>query len=299
MGRIFAAADIGSNTCHLLVAEWDEGSLRRIRNESEWLSLGEAVQREKRISPELAHRLTETLRRFRDDAEESKAQNLYVFATEAMRMATNHQEVLSAIARQTGVYVDLISPQREAELSLRGAMLDSYLAGPLVLVEVGGGSMQVAHWDGVRIGNETSLPLGTGRLIAQTGLTNPSRLDQIEKLEALVDEHLVRLPKIPGGLPVIASGGIARGLIRAAHPDGDRCLHLNEVEYIRWAASRLPLEAIQRRFAVKTKRAATLLPGSIVLAKFLIHMQTQEMIVSDFGIREGAILELAMTGVKS
>lgn len=292
MGRVLAAADIGSNTAHLLVAETDGKTLREVENISEWLSLGEIVSRERCIPADSERRLVTALRRFQQMANVHKAESLYLFATEAMRLAVNHEEVMDRLHRALGVKIDLISPEREAFLSLRGVMLDSTGEVPLLLAEVGGGSAQVARYDGIRITHEKSLPLGSGKLIASLGLTMPTTIGQLSALQRLVDGHAESCRSFGEVRRVVASGGVARGFLRALHPDGRRDIHARELEYVAWAASRLSVSEIVLRFRVKPKRAATLVPGAAVFAALLKTFAQTEMLVSEYGVREGAILEV-------
>ena len=91
---------------------------------------------------------------------------------------------------------------------------------------------------------------------------------------------------------MVASGGVARGLLRVLHPDGDPVLAVPEIEYVRWAAARLSQEQIVRRFSVKGKRAATLVPGAIVYLELMNALGHPYVSVSEYGVREGAVLEM-------
>lgn len=298
MPRLLAAADIGSNTVHLLVASTEGGRLTRIRNESDWLSLGEVVGREGRIPDGKLQRLMGTLRDFKAIANGLKVERLYVFATEAMRQASNHDDVIALIRRQLGIEVDLVSAAREAELSRLGVAIDSPGPFPSLLIEVGGGSAQVAVCAEDRLAEERSLPLGTGRLIAQHAIPSPCPEDAASAVEEAVSREVQVLRTFPPTLRVVACGGVARGLWRALHPDGERTLTLEELDYLAWSARRLPIDTICARFGVKLKRAATLFPGAVVYRAVLQALGHAEMTVSEFGVREGAVLEMVAGGAE-
>ena len=80
---------------------------------------------------------------------------------------------------------------------------------------------------------------------------------------------------------------------RALHPDLGQVIHRKELEYLAWSASRLGLKAVSERFSVKSKRAATLVPGSYVYLALLERLGFEEMRVSAYGVREGAVLEIS------
>jgi exopolyphosphatase / guanosine-5'-triphosphate,3'-diphosphate pyrophosphatase len=298
MIRTFAAADIGSNTAHLLVAATDGHLVMRVDNVNEWIPLGEIVARHSEIPKEYVDQLVLAMREFRRVAESKKADALYVFATEGMRMARNHEAVLKKIAKDTGVQVQIISPEREAELSFRGVQLDTRNVDASILFEVGGGSAQVAKIESGEIVERCSLRLGTGRVIAETGLTNPCADYSLKAAQKYVRSQLKQCPiESSGGFAVI-SGGVGRGLWRALHPDGDKLMFRYEIEYLRKSVTNLPLDRIISRFSVKQKRAGTLLPGSIVYLELMTHFGIEEAVVSEFGVREGAILEMASGAIK-
>jgi exopolyphosphatase / guanosine-5'-triphosphate,3'-diphosphate pyrophosphatase len=299
MARILAAADIGSNTAHLLVAATDGDIVMRIDNLNEWIPLGELVARQGEIPKEYADQLVGVMKEFRRVATAKGAGRIYVFATEAMRVASNHSSVLKRIKTEAGVSVDLIPPQREAELSFYGVRLDTREVKPDLMFEVGGGSAQVAVITSKEIREELSLPLGTGRIIASSGIATPCPPEAKERARAYIEVTLESCDLQPSALPrAIASGGVARGLWRALHPDGEKRLAREEISYLIWATERLSLERIIERFNVKPKRAGTLLPGAMVYEALMNKFGLTEIMVSEFGVREGAILEMASGNVK-
>jgi exopolyphosphatase/guanosine-5'-triphosphate,3'-diphosphate pyrophosphatase len=299
MARVFAAADIGSNTAHLLVAATDGELVMRLDNVNEWIALGEVVARYGEIPPSSADDLIAAMTEFRRVAAGRGALGLYVFATEALRSAGNSKEVIKRIKTEAGVEVELISPRREAELSLTGVLLDTHSANPGLLFEVGGGSAQIAKMSEGEILAEESLKLGTGRLIAESGLKNPCPPDVFGAATRLVQGRLDACPIQPeDGQIAVVSGGVARGLWRALHPDGEKRLAVEEIEYLLWSTARLPVDRIVDRFDVKTKRAGTLLAGALIYSALMRRFRLRELVVSEFGVREGAILEMARGKIK-
>ncbi len=299
MARILAAADIGSNTAHLLVAATDGEIVMRIDNLNEWIPLGEIVARTGEIPKEQADQLVGVMKEFRRVSVSKRADRLYVFATEAMRSAQNHQAILKRIKTEAGVQVEIIAPAREAEYSFFGVRLDTKEVEPDLMFEVGGGSAQVALVTGQEILEETSLRMGTGRVIAEAGLQLPCPPEVKKDALAYIRKTLQGCSLQTVASPhVIASGGVARGLWRALHPDGEKILHREELRYLIWATERLNVERITERFNVKPKRAGTLLPGAMVYYELMNHFEATEIIVSEFGVREGAILQMARNKIK-
>ena len=293
MVQTFAAADIGSNTAHLLVAATDGELVMRIDNLNEWIPLGEVVTRQGEIPKEVMEMLILAVKEFKRVAISKKVSGFYVFATEGTRMARNHQSVIDKIFKETGVKVEVISPATEAHLSFRGTQLDTRNLGARILFEVGGGSAQIALIDDDQILEQVSLPLGTGRVVAQTGLANPCPEYAMKAAENYIKRKLQDCPITHQGKIAVISGGVGRGLWRALHSDGEKLLLKYEIEYLRRAVQDLSVDRITSRFNVKSKRAGTLLPGSLVYLALMEHFGVEQCIVSEFGVREGAILEMA------
>ncbi len=299
MTRILAAADIGSNTAHLLVAATDGNLVMRIDNFNEWIPLGEVVARTGEIPKEMVTQLVAAVKEFKRISSAKQADALYVFATEGMRAAINHKAVLKKINDETGVKVDIIHPKREAELSMRGVSLDTKNYGAEVMFEVGGGSAQIGLISKNSLKEEESLPLGTGRIIAESGLRNPCPDYALTAAINYIDSILSAGQLTGRASTGVASGGVARGLWRALHPDSEKVLALDELKYIIWSCSRLPTDRIVSRFGVKQKRAGTLLPGALVYSALMEKFGVRDLAVSEFGIREGAVLEMSSGKMKS
>lgn len=276
----------------MLVAETGDGSVRKLVDDSNWLSLGEIVGRERTIPPNMQEALIRTLNGYQKLASDQKAEGIYIFATEAVRAASNSREVLKRIEQACGLKVEIISGQREAEFGLRGVLLDSGFSS-FILAEVGGGSAQVAQCSRKRIKSEASLSLGTGTLIAKLGLSCPCDYAHLKRTQRLVEETLATAEVLEEGGPLVACGGVARGLWRALHPDGNRILHVEELNFLIWSTQRLTSDQIVQRFQVKPKRARTLFPGAVVYKQIMERSGQEEMTISRFGVREGALLEMA------
>ncbi len=297
MGRILAAADIGSNTVHLLVAETDGSGLRRVSNESDWLGLGETVAAHGCLPQAAVEKLVRSLKSMRGIATSCKAQGIFVFATEAMRIAENHSEVLRLIKKRVGIEVAIVSGRTEAELSLKGAVLDAGSVKDFLLFEIGGGSAQIAHCAHGEMHEEASLPIGTGRLRVAAQLGNPPTSAQLATMEQIVNDSVNNL-EVPSSTTGIASGGVARGMVRALHPDGDPVVFLEEMEFLAWSTARMSAQKAAARFNVRLRRAEALLPGATVYAAICRRFGLDRLRVSEYGVREGAILEMAKGNIK-
>jgi exopolyphosphatase/guanosine-5'-triphosphate,3'-diphosphate pyrophosphatase len=265
----------------------------RIDNYNEWIPLGEMVARHGEVPKEQTGQLVAAVKEFKRICKDKQVQSLYVFATEGLRTAANHNQVIKKISIETGILVEIISPRREAELSFGGVKLDSRNVAPDMLFEVGGGSVQIARIIGDKLSEEESLPLGTGRIIAEAEINHPCDEICLRKINTYLEHVLATSTLSRTAEMAVVSGGVARGLWRALHPDGEKVLTREEIGYMAWSAARLPIDRIVNRFSVKARRAGTLLPGALVYQALMNRFSLRSIIVSEFGIREGAILKMA------
>ena len=293
MTQLYAAADIGSNTAHLLVAASDGEIVMRVDNVNEWIGLGEVVARRGEIPKDVADQLVLSVSEFKRVADAKRVRKLYVFATEAMRAAPNHEEVIRRILKETGVRVEIISPEREAELSFLGVQLDTRHYGAELLFEVGGGSAQIAELNDGEMGEKCSLKIGTGKVLAESNLTNPGTELALKVAQQYIRTQLAKCNVGRKAETAVVSGGVGRGLWRALHPDGEKVIGQFELDYLFKSVKVLPTDRVSSRFSVKQKRAGTLLVGSLIYLELMRHFSVENLVISEFGVREGAVLEMA------
>ncbi len=292
MKRIIATADFGSNTCHLIVGSASPGNFKIIADESEWLYLGKEIGTTGEISKDSEKKIIDTVDSFKKTAEKSKAESILIFGTESLRAAKNQKEVLSKVKKKTGVDILLIPGIEEARISHKATMLDTFTSAPSLFVEVGGGSTQVSLCFGSKLEEVISMPIGTSRLLSKSGLAYPASEESVRKIEEIIDEELKKIEHFRQAECLVAAGGLARGIVRALHPDYNRTVKLIELQYIATINADLDEDALQQRYPVKLRRGVTLLPGAIVLSKVMNMLNTDELTVSHFGIREGMVLEI-------
>ncbi len=292
MKRIISAADFGSNTCHLIVGSTTPGNFNVLADESEWLYLGKEIGSTGKISSESTQRIIDTVEKFKKTSKKCKCEKMLIFGTESLRSASNSEKVLQKIKEKTDIEILLIPGDEEARISHKATMLDTFTSAPSLFVEVGGGSTQVCYCFGTRIQEVVSMPIGTSRLIAKCNITYPCPQESIDKIHEIVDKELEKISHFRDADCMVAAGGLARGAIKALHPDNNRNLDLIELEYLAETCGKLSEETLVERYPLKTRRAVTILPGAIVISKIMKKLNMNELTVSNFGIREGMILEI-------
>jgi exopolyphosphatase/guanosine-5'-triphosphate,3'-diphosphate pyrophosphatase len=162
----FGVLDVGSNTVRLVVAESDGAVPLPVHTAKRAVRLAEHVDGEGRVADEAVRRVIEAVAAARRTAAEWEvAEPFFAFATSIVRDAPNREDVLNAVERTTGVRLQVLDGRMEAELTFRAARRwMGWRAGPMVLFDIGGGSLEVAFGRTGLPDFAASLPLGAGRL---------------------------------------------------------------------------------------------------------------------------------------
>ncbi len=158
--------DVGSNTVHLLVVDAYHGAHPwPAYSEKTELRLAEQIGADGRLSRSGADSLVEAVRRARDAAAKHETEDLLAFATSAVRDATNSGAVLRRVRDETGVDLQVLSGEAEAIMTfLAVRRWFGWSAGRILVLDIGGGSLELAAGIDEEPDEALSLPLGAGRL---------------------------------------------------------------------------------------------------------------------------------------
>ncbi|MHA1598496.1 MAG: Ppx/GppA phosphatase family protein [Alphaproteobacteria bacterium] len=195
MDPVYAAIDLGTNNCRLLVARISEGGFRVIDSFSRIVRLGEGLAATDRLGQDAIARTVEALQICAAKIDINAAHQTRAIATEACRRASNCDDFLGMVQDRTGIEFDVISPEHEAQLTLDGcAQLIDDDAGHTIVFDIGGGSTELM-WvektaDGrIHVIGMRSFPLGVVTLTEEFGGDTVAR-PIYEDIVARVDKDL-------------------------------------------------------------------------------------------------------------
>ena len=221
------AIDVGTNTVNTLVADVVDGRLAIVEDAERFARLGQGVDANKMLAPEAIERVLGCLAEARATAERLGAERVVIGATSASRDAANVGVLVDAARERLGLDYQVISGAEEAALSFRGALSQWRDApdGPVVVVDVGGGSTEVAV--GTRAGGvsaRTSLDVGSVRLTERRFPVRPPDAADVQAARGDVRSAAETLPgdaaaAVENGAPVVATGSVARLVARLAGVD--------------------------------------------------------------------------------
>jgi len=312
--QAYAALDLGTNNCRLLIARPSGENFTVIDAFSRVVKLGEDLARTGRLSDAAMDR---TVNALNVCAEKLRRRNVFLarsVATEACRRAANGAEFIERVKRETGIVLDIISAQEEARLAVLGChILLEQGNGPAVIFDIGGGSTELVLLDHggpvPRILDWQSVPWGVVSLtdtVGRTGNKTEDRQDRYTRMRQIVrdsfapfgervatasKEQEIRLLGTSGTVTTLASLHLelpqydrkaVDGLIVPADAMRDISARLSSMS--RQERSELP--------CIGNDRSELVVAGCAILESIMDIWPAQRLGVADRGIREGILRSL-------
>jgi exopolyphosphatase/guanosine-5'-triphosphate,3'-diphosphate pyrophosphatase len=313
----FAALDLGTNNCRLMVGTPAGDGFRVIDSFSRIVRLGEGLHDTGRLNPIAMDRAIAALHGCAARLARRPVRQLRAIATEACRQAENGVEFLARARCETGLPIDVISTREEAELALEGcASLLRDGGRRALLFDIGGGSTELA-WVRVSTGPEmpqligyVSLPVGVVTLAERFGAAGftaegfaamaaevTARLQSFEAVHRIGQEIRqggVRLLGTSGTVTTLA--GIALKLARYTRPAVDGAvLARAEAEAALGELRGMGREGLAAHPCIGPERAEFVLPGCAIYAAIHALWPAPQVVVADRGLREGMLLRMIRT----
>jgi exopolyphosphatase/guanosine-5'-triphosphate,3'-diphosphate pyrophosphatase len=294
--------DVGSNTVHLLVVDAYSGAHPwPAHSEKSVLRLAEQIKPDGRLSRDGADALVAAVASARRAAKRLDADDLLAFATSAVRDATNSADVLNRVRQETGVELRVLSGEGEARMTfLAVRRWFGWSAGRLLVLDIGGGSLELAAGIDEEPDIALSVPLGAGRLTRERLHADPPKAADVD---ALIEYALKVLEKpartllASGWDRPVATSKTFRTLARLAgaapSDQGPLALRLltrtglhQVLGFIRHIAS----GNLAEMDGVSASRAHQLLAGAVVAEATMVKLGIDALQICPWALREGVIL---------
>ncbi|MEY4388000.1 MAG: hypothetical protein RLY20_3283 [Verrucomicrobiota bacterium] len=306
-----AVIDIGTNSVKLLVAEVDGAHIEPVHETAEQTRLGRGFYESHQLQAEAIAATVQAVTNFDTQARQLGAQTVRCFATSAARDAKNAAKLLEAIQKASGLKVEVISGEQEADWAFRGVTSDPTLARqPILLLDVGGGSTEFILGQGEHKHFRQSFPLGTVRLMEAIPHSDPPKAEELAATRAWLKDFIrtqvasrlelaLARERSQGSLLLVGTGGTAsvlagmetglskfdRHKIEDARLSKDRVRHW--VEKI-WS---LPIAERREIVGLPRKRADVMLPGAAIYEAVLEQLHFAELRVTTRGLRFAALMD--------
>jgi exopolyphosphatase / guanosine-5'-triphosphate,3'-diphosphate pyrophosphatase len=295
-----AAIDAGSNALRLVIARaTSTDRLTQLETERVAVRLGHQAFTRHQISGETIARAARAFRHFRRVMHHYHVTVYRAVATAAAREARNRQALVDRIRRKSGIALEVISGEHEARLVTNA--VQNALGGvisPRLILDLGGGSLELNLLRGGTVERRIALPLGTVRLMETYGLGGAIDEEAAEKLRlhvlALLRSALPSPPNLSGAVAVACGGNAEALAMIAAGPriKGIPTINLRLLRDRTWQI--LPLDVLQRMsvFRVRRDRAEVMGIAALVLNTLGNWLSLRSLVVPGVGVREGVLLDL-------
>jgi exopolyphosphatase/guanosine-5'-triphosphate,3'-diphosphate pyrophosphatase len=290
--------DLGSNTVLLLVLERGD---RVVLERSRITRLGRGVFASGRLDPARAELTRGVVREFAEAARNAGAAVVVAVGTEALRRAQDGPPFLAALRAEAALdAVRLLSGEDEARFAIEASRRSAADPARLVVVDVGGGSTELAWTDAEGRVRGTSLPLGTVRLTEAWVRCDPPLPAELDALRRAVSAEIGQLALELREREVVAVAGTATTLaaleleLEPYDPERVEGFRMSAAQLAGWIERLAPMTVARRRAlpGMESGREDVILAGLIVLQESLLALRSDALRVSGRGVRHGVALSL-------
>lgn len=300
----FAVIDLGTNTFNLLIAEYAScNTFVKIFNTRIPVKLGEATINSGYISEKAFQRGIDALIQYKACISNYKAEQVYAFATSAIRTASNGLEFVKRAKKETGIAITIIDGNEEADLIYYGARMAVHMTQQVsLIVDIGGGSTEFILANNSSILWKQSFLLGAARLLEKFKPSDPITNDEINNFNSYLKQELkplIEAAKHYQPIELIGSSGafdsvidmIAGQFNTTATHDGETEYPVDLAQYF-FISDKIKASTIAERYHVKGLIAmrVDMMVISVLLIDFVLkELQLSKMRVSTFALKEGVI----------
>lgn len=319
-GPLYAALDLGTNNCRLLIARPHEHGFRVLDGFTRIVRLGEGVSVTGRLSDAAMERTMDALRQCRNKLRDHQPTRMRLIATEACRAAENGPAFLARVKEELGLDLEIVDRRTEAELAVTGCadLIESSAQGALMF-DIGGGSSELAWLDfrggrprsqgrmSASIRSWQSMPVGVVSIAEKFGGVDVTtevfeamvshvseHLRQFrgrEKLRQMIAAHPVHLIGTSGTVTTLA--GLHLGLERYERQKVDGLwMRQDQVDDTMRALLGMPFDRRVSHPCIGKDRADLVLPGCAIFEAIRREWPTERVRVADRGLREGILISL-------
>jgi exopolyphosphatase / guanosine-5'-triphosphate,3'-diphosphate pyrophosphatase len=308
---ILAGIDIGTNSLRLLVAETGPDSLHEIYADRKVTRLGQDLDRRGMLTQEAEVRSLKVLDDFAENIRRHSVLHTAVIGTSALRNASNAALFIEKVKKKTGLVVRVITGEEEARLTLAGVVLamkgvrglqsDALESAPII--DIGGGSTEIIVTHPAEEPIMASLPLGAVYLTDRYIKNDPPTPGEIALLRCAVKDTLEEcggiMKPVPGKIFIGTAGTIttlaAMDLRLTEYDPGKVNGHTLSRETVNAIVQKLSVSTLNERRSMPgldKGREDIILAGAVVTEEVMERFGFTTMIVSDWGLREGIVLDL-------
>lgn len=307
----YAAIDIGTNTFRLLIAEVRPGqvegviSFREIHSERIITRLGDGLSKDGFLKPEALERGIGALIQFSKLIAEHKAEKVLAIATSALRNASNSNEFILSAKNSAGIKIEIVTGKKEAALTAAGMLIDIEAPASSLLIDIGGGSTELIFTgDNITPAVQT-LDLGVVYLAEKYMQSNPPSNTDLDLLGNEISDKLKSVREFFTGMitpetllmgtagTITALAAALQGLNKYDHDSIHNFrMKIADVNNIYSEMKNITDAERKKLLPFEPSRLDIIVPGTLILLKLMSTFGFNNILVSNYGLREGILAEL-------
>ena len=291
--------DVGSNTVHLQVVDAHPGARPSpATNQKVELRLHEYLNKEGEITAEGVALLEESIADAISHAKDFQTEEILAFATSAIRDAKNGKDILDQINKKFEIDLQVLSGDDEAQMTfLAVRRWLGWSSGRLLVLDIGGGSLEIAVGDDERAEATISLPLGASRLTREYLDSDPHTSKEIKTLETFVHDAIKQ--SLPEDISkhiadhFVATSKTFRTLARLGEhwfEDNPKYLKINSLTKMIPKLQEMSNKQRAELPGVSQSRARQIVAGAIVARTVMERLHINELEICPWALREGIVL---------
>lgn len=300
MSQRIAIIDLGSNSARLIIVEiYENRAYNLVYHQKETIRLSQDADKDRQLQPDAMERALALLQNFSHVCKLHQATKILAVGTAALRNAHNGSEFIKTVQQETGIVIKIISGETEAKLGYIGA-INTLNVTDGVLFDLGGGSIELTLIKNRKAEKFISLPFGAVTLTERFKLQNKVSEIQLSKLDHFITQQFKKVPWLKDlRVPLIGIGGTARAIGKMEQKRNNYPLpklHNYRTSSISFNLLWADIKAMsfdQRRKipGLSNDRADIILSGLAIVNNLFNEVQSNQLIVSSCGVREGLFLQ--------
>ncbi|MFW5982043.1 MAG: Ppx/GppA family phosphatase [Halanaerobiaceae bacterium] len=298
-----ASIDVGTNSCRMLVLDFENDETKVVKKDLEITRLGEGVDNKRRLSNPAIKRTYLAIKKFLKEIESLNVSKIRIVGTSALRDVSNSEKLIDRVLKEFNVNFDIISGEEEARLNF---IANDYDSCNNLIIDIGGGSTEFIWKEGDKILFK-SLDMGSVRMTERFIKDPSNKISQIEinKIKSNVKELI--LENLNPGIgydKVLGLGGTITTLaaidlsLEEYQPEKIESYLLKKktiVEIIKSLSNMINIER-QKVKGLQPGRADVIIAGSVVLESIMELFNIDEIMASEYDLLYGVIFKMREKG---
>ena len=301
-----AIMDLGTNTFHLLIVEGSAPDFKEIVHEQQAVKLGEGGINKGFIQPKAFERGIACMQRYQRLLTENNVQDVRAIATSALRNAANGQDFIDEVKKQTGIAIEIIDGDSEADYIYKGVRVGGGLSAQnTLIVDIGGGSVEFIICNDMEVKWKQSFEIGAARLMDSFHRHDPIPPESITALNFYLQDALADLFAATSKYKIdniIGSSGVFESYAAIMEADKGHSFNLKKTRH--YTFGKATLLSVIENLVLSTHQQRLTNPNIIpvrvdmivtasLLARFIIEkLVVDEISMSANSLKEGALAEM-------